>query len=65
MIMMLWNLSLTKKPMHYHHDKHHLAYVNNLNKALENYPELHDKTLIWLLQNLENLAGSNPNSSPQ
>ena len=46
---------IDKETMHYHHDKHHLAYVNNLNKALENYPELHDKTLIWLLQNLENL----------
>ena len=35
---------IDKETMHYHHDKHHLAYVNNLNKALEIYPELHDKT---------------------
>ena len=41
--------------MHLHHDKHHQSYVNNLNKALENYPELHNKTLLELLQNLKKL----------
>jgi len=41
--------------MHYHHDKHHQAYVNNLNNALENHPELHDKTLEYLLKNLNTL----------
>ena len=28
------------KTMEIHHDKHHAAYVNNLNKALEGQPEL-------------------------
>ena len=28
------------KTMEIHHDKHHMAYVNNLNKALEGHPEL-------------------------
>ena len=28
------------KTMEIHHDKHHAAYVNNLNKALEGHPEL-------------------------
>jgi len=28
------------KTMEIHHDKHHGAYVNNLNKALEGHPEL-------------------------
>lgn len=46
---------IDKETMHLHHDKHHQAYVNNLNKALENYPELHNKTLIELLQNLNEL----------
>ena len=46
---------IDKETMHLHHDKHHQAYVNNLNKALENYPELHNKTLLELLQNLKKL----------
>lgn len=41
--------------MHYHHDKHLQAYVNNLNSALENHPELHNKTLEDLLKNLNTL----------
>jgi Fe-Mn family superoxide dismutase len=35
-----------------HHDKHHQAYVNNLNAALEKYPELAKKSLEDLLSNL-------------
>lgn len=38
-----------------HHDKHFLAYVTNLNAALEKYPELHNKTLVELLLNLNDL----------
>lgn len=41
--------------MRIHHDKHHQAYIDNLNKALEKYPELQDKTLEYLLSNLEKL----------
>ena len=44
-----------KATMEFHHDKHHLTYVNNLNATLENHPELHDKTLVELLQNLDKL----------
>ena len=29
--------------MEIHHDRHHNAYVTNLNKALESAPELADK----------------------
>ena len=29
---------IDKETMHYHHDKHHQAYVDNLNKALANHP---------------------------
>ncbi len=36
--------------MQLHHDKHHAAYVANLNKALEKYPELKDKTLEELVK---------------
>lgn len=35
--------------MHYHHDKHLGAYVNNLNKALEPYPKLQEMPLAALL----------------
>lgn len=35
-----------------HHDKHHQAYVTNLNAALEKHPELGNKSLVDLLSNL-------------
>jgi Fe-Mn family superoxide dismutase len=38
--------------MELHHDKHHAAYVTNLNAALEKAPELKDKPLDELLKNL-------------
>ena len=40
------------RTMAVHHDKHHQAYVNNLNKALENYPELQNKAPLLLLSDL-------------
>ena len=41
--------------MEIHHSKHHQAYINNLNAALDKYPELYDKGLEWLLKNLEEI----------
>ncbi|MGD0751777.1 MAG: superoxide dismutase [Anaerolineales bacterium] len=38
--------------MQFHHDKHHAAYVSNLNAALEKHPELSSKTLEALLMDL-------------
>jgi Fe-Mn family superoxide dismutase len=38
--------------MEIHHDKHHGAYVTNLNAALDKAPELKDKPLDELLKNL-------------
>ena len=38
--------------MEIHHDKHHGAYVSNLNAALEKAPELQGKSLDDLLKNL-------------
>lgn len=35
-----------------HHDKHHAAYVSNLNAGLEKHPELAGKTLEALLSDL-------------
>lgn len=37
--------------MEIHHDKHHNAYVTNLNAALEKYPELQGKSIEELLAN--------------
>ena len=36
------------RTMEIHHDKHHNAYVTNLNKALEGHPEL-QKLSVWRL----------------
>lgn len=41
------------RTMAVHHDKHHQAYVNNLNKALEGYPELQNKLTLQLLSHLD------------
>jgi Fe-Mn family superoxide dismutase len=38
--------------MQIHHGKHHAAYVNNLNAALEKHPELSGKSLEELAGNL-------------
>lgn len=40
---------IDKITMEIHHGKHHAAYVNNLNKALEQAPQLGDKSLEELL----------------
>jgi superoxide dismutase, Fe-Mn family len=41
--------------MEIHHDKHHAAYVANLNKALEDAPDLQGKTLEELLRDTSKL----------
>ncbi len=38
--------------MQIHHDKHHAAYITNLNAALEKHPELSGKSLEALLMDL-------------
>jgi Fe-Mn family superoxide dismutase len=45
---------IDRQTMELHHDKHHAAYVNNVNKALESAPELANKSVEELLAN--NLA---------
>jgi Fe-Mn family superoxide dismutase len=39
--------------MQLHHDKHHAAYVNNLNGALADYPELQSKSVESLIADLD------------
>ena len=41
--------------MHLHHDKHHQAYVTNLNAALEKAPELQKLSAEELLKSLDNV----------
>src|SRR5438128_11995262 len=38
--------------MQIHHGKHHQAYVNNLNAALDKHPELYQKSLEELLRGI-------------
>src|ERR1700751_1330308 len=42
---------IDKMTMEIHHDKHHGAYVTNLNKALESAPELQNKKIEEILAN--------------
>ena len=46
------------KTMEIHHSKHHQTYITNLNKALESYPELFEKSLEDLLVNLDQIPES-------
>jgi len=45
--------NIDAKTMGIHHGKHHQAYVNNLNAALEGHPELAEKTAIELIADLD------------
>jgi superoxide dismutase, Fe-Mn family len=43
------------KTMEIHHDKHHAAYVNNLNTALEGQADLQNKSAEDLIKNLNSV----------
>src|SRR5207245_10624907 len=43
------------KTMEIHHDKHHGAYVTNLNKALEGHADLQAKSIEDLLKGLDSV----------
>ncbi|GAA5527597.1 superoxide dismutase [Herpetosiphon gulosus] len=47
--------AIDAQTMEIHHGKHHAAYVNNLNAALEKYPELQSKSLHELISDLNSL----------
>ncbi len=46
---------IDEQTMRIHHDKHHAAYVNNLNAALESHPDLQKKSVEELIGNLDAL----------
>ena len=43
------------KTMEIHHDKHHGAYVTNLNKALDGHPDLQAKSIDDWLKGLDSV----------
>ncbi|HEV3310938.1 MAG TPA: superoxide dismutase [Chloroflexota bacterium] len=43
---------IDSQTMHLHHDKHHQAYVNNLNAAIEKHPELAGRSAKDLIRDL-------------
>jgi Fe-Mn family superoxide dismutase len=43
---------IDKQTMEIHHGKHHAAYVNNLNAALEKHPELQSKSVEELIKGI-------------
>ena len=46
---------IDEQTMRIHHDKHHAAYVNNLNAALEPHADLQKKSVEELIANLDAL----------
>jgi Fe-Mn family superoxide dismutase len=46
---------ISKETMEYHHDKHHAAYVTNLNNALKDHPDLQNKTIEELLRGIKSV----------
>jgi Fe-Mn family superoxide dismutase len=46
------------KTMEIHHDRHHKAYVDNLNKALEGHPNLQNKPIEQLLREINQVPES-------
>ncbi|MBD0336872.1 MAG: superoxide dismutase, partial [Cyanobacteria bacterium Co-bin13] len=49
--------AIDAETMRLHHDRHHAAYVNNLNEALADYPDLQNRSVESLLRDLDNLPG--------
>ena len=46
---------IDKMTMEIHHGKHHAAYVNNLNAALEKHPDLQSKSIEDLLKGINSV----------
>jgi Fe-Mn family superoxide dismutase len=46
---------IDEETMHVHHDKHHQAYLDKLNKALEEHPELFEKSIEEILMDLNSI----------
>ena len=46
---------IDEQTMRIHHDKHHAAYVTNLNAALEKHPELQQKSIEDLIKGISSV----------
>lgn len=46
---------IDEQTMMIHHDRHHNAYVTNLNAALEGHPELQNKSIEDLIANMDSV----------
>ncbi|PZN06577.1 MAG: superoxide dismutase, partial [Bacillota bacterium] len=46
---------IDEQTMRIHHDRHHATYVNNLNAALEKYPEWQNKPIEDLLRQIDRI----------
>ena len=46
---------IDEQTMHLHHDKHHAAYVTNLNAALDKHPELQNKNIIEIVRDINRI----------
>ena len=49
---------LDQETLHFHHDKHYKTYVDNLNAALSDYPELQKLGLSDLLRQIDKLPAA-------
>ncbi|WP_318780343.1 superoxide dismutase [Atlanticothrix silvestris] len=47
--------AIDAETMKLHHDKHHAAYVNNLNNALKKYSDLQNRSVEAILRDLESV----------
>ncbi|BAZ08662.1 superoxide dismutase [Calothrix sp. NIES-4071] len=47
--------AIDAETMKIHHDRHHKAYVDNLNNALKKYPQLQGRTIEAMLRDLNNV----------
>src|SRR5579875_2326020 len=47
--------TIDEQTMHLHHDKHHQAYVTNLNAAIEKHPELGSKSAEEILKDINSV----------
>lgn len=50
--------AIDARTMEIHHDKHHAAYVNNLNKALESAPQFFGQPIEKILREINNVPES-------
>src|SRR3989344_7022488 len=46
---------IDEETMHIHHEKHHAAYVTNLNAALETIPEFQNSSIEDLIKNIDKI----------